>query len=128
VLKTYLNNSSFEYLHYKNLLFVKEKIKVIVTAAPGQRNIIPSGFYMEQNNPNPFEKLTTIKFCLPCQSKVTVIITNEYGKVVDKLISCTQKAGTYELKFLADGLPEGTYYFHVVADNYSESQEMELIK
>jgi len=57
---------------------------VIVAAAPGKRNIIPSGFYLEQNNPNPFEKLTTIKFCLPCQSKVTVLITNEYGKVVIK--------------------------------------------
>jgi hypothetical protein len=101
---------------------------VVVAVAPGKRNIIPSGFHLEQNEPNPFEKLTTIKFCLPNQSKVTVIITNEYGKVVDKLISCTQKAGTYELKFLADGLPKGTYYCHIVADNYSESQEMELIK
>lgn len=101
---------------------------MIVTAAPGQRNILPSGFHLEQNDPNPFEKLTTIKFCLPSQSKVTVLITNSYGKVVDKLISCVQKAGTYELKFFAEGLPRGTYYCHVVADNYSESKEMELIK
>lgn len=101
---------------------------MIVTAAPGKINIIPSGFYMEQNDPNPFEKLTTIKFCLPCQSKVTVLITNSYGKVVDKLISCVQKAGTYELEFIAEGLPKGTYYCHVVSENYAESQEMELIK
>jgi hypothetical protein len=101
---------------------------VIVASAPGKRNIIPSGFHLEQNDPNPFEKLTTIKFCLPSQSKVTVLITNAYGKVVDKLISREQKAGTYELKFFADGLPKGTYYCHIVADNYSESQEMEIIK
>ena len=101
---------------------------MIVAAAPGKRNIIPSGFHLEQNDPNPFEKLTTIKFCLPCQSKVTVLITNAYGKVVDKLISCVHNAGTYELEFFADGLPKGTYYCHVVADKYSESQEMELVK
>jgi len=101
---------------------------VIVAAAPGKRNIIPSVFHLEQNEPNPFEKLTTIKFCLPCQSKVTVLITNEFGKVVDKIISNVHKAGSYELEFVAEGLPKGTYYCHIVADNYSESQEMELIK
>lgn len=101
---------------------------MIVSAAFGKRNIIPSGFHLEQNDPDPFEKLTTIKFCLPCQSKVTVLLTNSYGKVVDKLISYTHEAGTYELGFFADGLPKGTYYCHVVADNYSESQEIELAK
>jgi len=101
---------------------------VIVTAAPQTININPSGFYLEQNDPNPFQKLTTIKFCLPCQSKVTVLITNSYGKVVDKLISTVQNAGIYKFEFIADGLPKGTYYCHVVADNYSESREMELIK
>ena len=101
---------------------------MIVTAAPGKRNTIPSGFHLEQNDPNPFEKLTTIKICLPCQSKVTVLITNAYGKVVDKVISRVHKAGMYELEFFAEGLPKGTYYCHVVADKYSESKEMELIK
>ena len=93
-----------------------------------EQSALPVDFDLSQNEPNPFKKLTTIRINIPRQTKVTVLITNSYGKVVDKLISCTQKAGTYELKFLADGLPKGTYYCHIVADNYSESQEMELIK
>lgn len=101
---------------------------MIVTAAPLTRNIIPSGFYLEQNDPNPFNGKTNIKFCLPFQSKVTVLITNSYGKVVDKLISCVYDAGTYELEFFADGLPRGTYFCHVVADRFSDSREMELTK
>ena len=99
-----------------------------LTGATKSKKIIPTGFYLEQNNPNPFDKLTTIKFNLPYQAKVTVIITNSYGRVVDKLISSVHDAGSYEFEFVADGLPKGTYFYHVVADKFAESREMELIK
>ena len=101
---------------------------MILTAAPQTKNNSQSEFYLEQNEPNPFNGKTKIKFCLSNQSKVTVLITNSYGKVVDKLISSVLDAGIYELDFFADGLSRGTYFCHVVADNYSHSQEMELIK
>lgn len=97
-------------------------------AAQYKKNIIPSGFYLEQNYPNPFKNLTTLKFNLPYEAKVTVIITNSYGKVVDKLISHVQDAGSYQFEFLAEGLPGGTYFCHVVADKFSESREMELTR
>ncbi len=99
---------------------------MIVTALPGVKNIVPIGFFMEQNNPNPFKGKTSIKICLPCESKITVLITNSYGKVVDKLISNVHCAGAYELEFFADGLPRGTYFCHVVTENFSDSREMEL--
>jgi len=105
----------------------EEKIKVILTVAPQIENSILSEFYLEQNEPNPFNGKTKIKFCLSSQSKVTVLITNSYGKVIDKLISSVLDAGIYELDFFGDGLTRGTYFCHVVADNDSFSREMELI-
>jgi len=101
---------------------------VILTAAQRMNDNVQSGLYMEQNDPNPFNGMTTIKFCLSNQSKVTILITNSYGKVVDKLISNLLNPGNYKLDFVADGLSKGTYFCHVVADNYSYSQEMELVK
>lgn len=93
-----------------------------------ENSALPVDFDLSQNEPNPFKMLTTIKINLPHRTKVTVLITNSYGKVVDKLISSVQDAGTYELDFFADGLSRGTYFCHIVADNYSYSREMELIK
>jgi len=101
---------------------------VNLTGAQRLKKNIPSGFYLEQNNPNPFNKLTTIRFNLPYQSKVTIVITNSFGRVVYKMISNLYEAGSYNLDFLADGLPKGTYFCHVVADKFSDSREMELIK
>ena len=93
-----------------------------------EQSALPVDFDLSQNEPNPFKKLTTIKINLPRQTKVTVLITNSYGKVVDKLISSVLDEGMYELEFFADGLSRGTYFCHLVADNYSETMEMELIK
>ena len=99
-----------------------------VTGVSKSRKFISTGFYLEQNTPNPFNKLTTLKFNLPYEAKVTIVITNSYGMVVDKLISSVHDAGSYELEFIGDGLPGGTYFCHVVADNFSYSREMELTK
>jgi len=101
---------------------------VNITDSPRTQKIIKTGFYLEQNNPNPFNKLTTIRFNLPYESKVTIVITNSFGRVVDKMISNLYDAGSYNLEFIAEGLPKGTYFYHVVADKFSESREMELIK
>ena len=101
---------------------------MIISAATIQQNKNQLGFFLEQNRPNPFKSLTIIKYTLPSRSRVTVLITNSYGKVVDKLISETQDAGSYELKFSADGLPKGTYFYHVVANKFCDSREMEITK
>jgi hypothetical protein len=106
----------------------EEKIVVIVTGSSKSKKILSKGFYLEQNNPNPFNKQTSIQFTLPYQSRVSIIITNSYGRVVDKIISNMYDAGAYDLEFLGDGLPKGTYFYHVIADKFSDSREMELIK
>lgn len=85
-------------------------------------------FFLETLENNAIRKQAKIKINLPYRTRVTVIITNAYGKVVDKIISSVQNAGCYELEFCAEELPRGTYFCHLVADNFSESKELELIK
>ena len=99
-----------------------------VTAATQVNNKRRTNFFLEPIEPNPFRKQAKIKINLPYRTRVTVLITNAYGKVVDKMVSITHNAGFYELEFYAEELPRGTYFCHVVADDFSESKEMELTK
>lgn len=101
---------------------------MIVTAAKQIKNKSRSNFFLESEEPNQLRKQAKIKINLPYRTRVTVIITNAYGKVVDKMISSVQNAGCYELEFSAEELPRGTYFCHLVADNFSESKEIELTK
>ena len=99
-----------------------------IVGLPKSNRIKQSGFYLEQNSPNPFKNLTKIHFNLPYEARVSIIVTNSYGRVIDKIISCPYNAGSYNLEFMADGLPKGTYFYHVIADKFTDSREMELVK
>lgn len=101
---------------------------MIVTAAARLNNKSRTNFFLESIEPDTLRKLAKIMINLPFRTRVTVIITNAYGKVVDKMISSIHNAGCYELEFSAEELPRGTYFCHVIADNFSESKEMELTK
>lgn len=94
-----------------------------------KHSVTPKEFILSQNYPNPFKKITTINYSLPCNSrKVMIMFNNEFGRVIEKLILDEQQAGEYEIEFYADGLPKGTYFYHVIAGDLFDSREMELIK
>jgi hypothetical protein len=90
--------------------------------------VIPVQFYLDQNYPNPFRGKTSIRYSVAYKTKVIIIVINTEGDVIEKLISQEQDAGTYEIDFNADGLAEGSYFYQIIAGNYSCTKKMELIK
>ena len=72
--------------------------------------LVPSEFYLGQNFPNPFNKATNIKYCLPVKSKVKLNIFKSAGEIVKQLVNNIQEAGTYEIKLNGCDFEEGQYY------------------
>ncbi|MBL7085611.1 MAG: choice-of-anchor D domain-containing protein, partial [Candidatus Cloacimonetes bacterium] len=54
---------------------------------------IPESFALHQNYPNPFNPVTTIRYELPEQSFVTIVIYDILGRTVKQLVNSTQGAG-----------------------------------
>ncbi|MDP2366534.1 MAG: YCF48-related protein [Ignavibacteria bacterium] len=90
--------------------------------------ILPSKFNLYQNYPNPFNPKTKIKYQLPIESKVVIKIYNILGAEVFELINERKEAGIYEIDFTADVLSSGTYIYTIVADNFTLSKKMILLK
>ena len=90
--------------------------------------VTPEKFDLSQNDPNPFKGKTSIKYSVPYKSKVIFMINNYEGHIVDRISIKKQGIGLYEIEFYADGLPAGTYFYHLIADDFYISKEMELIK
>lgn len=101
---------------------------MIVTTTTQFNKKSRTNFFLEPVETTQFRKKAKIKINLPYRTRMTVIITNVYGKVVDKMISSVQNAGCHELEFSSEELPRGTYFCHAIADNFSESKELELTK
>ncbi len=90
---------------------------------------IPKEYSLSQNYPNPFNPTTTIRFGLPKESAVTLMIYNVLGEQVATLINNeTLNAGEYNYEFNASRLASGTYIYRITAGEFSQTKKMILIK
>ena len=95
---------------------------------------LPEDFAIYQNYPNPFNPATTIKFALPTESNVRVVVYNLLGEVVRELSNLNYKAGYHQVNFNASNLSSGIYFYSIEAsavdgsDNFKEVRKMMLLK
>jgi hypothetical protein len=91
---------------------------------------IASGYELGQNYPNPFNPKTNFRFSIPERAKVTVRIMNLLGEEVGTrpIDGVVMEAGSYEVDFLAEGIPSGTYVYRLEAGNIIKTRKMVLSK
>ena len=94
---------------------------------------IPVKFSLYQNYPNPFNPLTTIRYDIPANNFVTLGIYDMMGKMIKRLVSQKQDAGTVSVVW--DGkntngeyVAAGVYIYLINAGDYSQTKKMILLK
>ncbi len=93
-------------------------------------------FKLEQNYPNPFNPSTTFKYTIPSviaseakQSQfVTLKVYDILGNEIATLVNEEKSAGSYEVKFNANGLSSGIYFYKLQTGNFIETRKMNLVK
>jgi hypothetical protein len=87
-----------------------------------------TGFELFQNHPNPFNNFTTIPYVLTKSGYVSLKIFNLLGNEVAELVDENKSAGDYQLRFNADGLSEGIYYYTMSFNNQMLTKKMMVTK
>ncbi len=90
--------------------------------------LLPTGFSLNQNFPNPFNPTTVISYSVPSTLRVTLKIYNVLGKEVMTLVDAEKTAGNYNATFDASNLPSGVYIYRIQAGKFSEAKRMVLVK
>lgn len=95
--------------------------------------LIPSYFELHQNYPNPFNPVTTIKYQLPVESKVSLKVFDVLGREVKTLINEFQPAGHFKLEWngtdsFGNKVTSGIYFYRIETDNYNSVKKMLLLK
>jgi len=85
-------------------------------------------FALEQNYPNPFNPSTTIKYSIPGDGHVELIVFNTMGETITTLVNEYKSAGNYEVNFVSHGLSSGIYFYKLSVNEFSSIKKMILLK
>jgi N-acetylneuraminic acid mutarotase len=89
---------------------------------------VPNSFRVYQNYPNPFNPSTKIRYDLPKNSFVKLVVFDMLGREIETLVNENQTTGVYEATFDASQYPSGLYFYRLTTENYSETKKMILMK
>jgi hypothetical protein len=78
--------------------------------------------------PNPFSLQTTIQFEIEASGPVTVTLYDLLGSRVAVLVRDDLAAGTHHVKWNADGLPSGVYFYRIETGRTTRSGRMVKVR
>ena len=92
-------------------------------------NIIPSGFLLMQNFPNPFNPATIVKYIIPSKNNIRLSVYDIEGKEISSLVNSVKNTGQYQAVFDGSKFPSGIYFCILFVDEtLIDSKKMILLK
>ena len=96
--------------------------------------VTPDQYVLEANYPNPFNPSTMIRFSLPAENKISLVVYDMLGREVKTLIGSQEMAkGAYQQEWdgtnnAGQGVASGSYVYTLKFGNFSKSQKMMLVR
>ncbi|GJQ64517.1 MAG: hypothetical protein SCALA702_35700 [Melioribacteraceae bacterium] len=105
-----------------------QEVNYVPPVGVDEREDQPYQFSLSQNYPNPFNPETTIKFALPEEGRVRLVIYNTLGEVVDIIVDEVLESGYHLLTFNGGSLSSGVYYYRILYGGQSITKKLILLK
>ncbi len=83
---------------------------------------------LHQNDPNPFNPKTVIRFELPKSGAVDLSVYDVRGKLVQNLVRGDLGAGAHEANFQPENVASGLYYYVLNTEGEKQVGKMTLLK
>lgn len=115
-------------LYYVTTGGVVTRIMYIATGVLTMDARVPTEFALQQNFPNPFNPVTTIRFSVVTEGRVRLRVFNLLGSEIASLVDERKRAGSYEVTFDAGALPSGLYLCHLASGDLLQTKKMMLIR
>jgi len=90
--------------------------------------LLPAGFGLVGNYPNPFNAATTISYELSEPVEVKLEVYNLQGQLVETLVNSHQEVGRRSAVWDASRVSSGIYFYKLSAGDLSEVRRMILVK
>jgi len=106
-------------------------VNIVVSIEPIPN--IPDVYALDQNYPNPFNPITVLRYALPEQSNVSLVVYNLMGQQVIRWDEGNVEPGFYEKTWNGtnrNGIPvtSGIYIYRLIAGDFIQTKKMVLLK
>ena len=87
-------------------------------------DIKPQSYSLDQNYPNPFNPTTVIRYSLPENARVNLVVYNILGRQVAELVNGEVGAGYHQVEFNAGKLSSGIYFYRLTTDKFTQISQI----
>jgi len=99
----------------------------------GEIPLIPSSYELFQNFPNPFNPETTIRFQIPEEGRVRIVIYSILGQYVRELLNDYKTVGVHEVVWdgcndFGEQVSSGVYIYNFISESFHQTRKMILVK
>ena len=124
-----LRDSGFSCTKDSSEMSIYDRKVLSVTSSDNYENhSTPSYFLLGQNFPNPYNPNTAIRYQIPEICFVTLKLYDSIGNEVANLVNEEQQAGSYRVKFDANLLSSGIYFYRLQAGTFVQTKKMVLLR
>ena len=98
-----------------------------------ENELLPNNFALYQNQPNPFNPITTLRYDLPQNEMINITIYDMKGRIIKTLVNSSQTAGHKTIQWNATNeqnkpVSAGLYLYRVQAGEFRQTRKMLLLK
>ena len=130
------NRNNIWYVGFGHLYayhFLQSTYPNLNLASMGPNIVAPEQIMIYQNYPNPFNPTTTLRYDLPEDANVNIIIYDMMGRVVSNLAISKQNAGYKSIQWNAtnnqgQSVSAGVYLYSIEAGQFRQTKKMILLK
>jgi hypothetical protein len=117
----------------KQTYLMRANVQFVTDLQDEENNNLPKKFSLSQNYPNPFNPETIIRYELPKNTDVSLIIYNTLGQKIKTLVYGKQSAGKYQLKWdgkndARQNAASGIYILQFKSSEFIQVRKMLLIR
>ncbi|MCL5029305.1 MAG: C25 family cysteine peptidase [Bacteroidetes bacterium] len=134
-LQTKLTNENIDYSDGKILqrytLLGDPALKIsssVIASNQHDFDNVPARYGLEQNYPNPFNPSTEIQYQISKPGSVSIKVFDILGREVASLINEEKQIGTYTIKFSANNLSSGIYFYRMQVTSTSGGNIFSSVK
>jgi hypothetical protein len=98
-----------------------------------EENAIPESFTLTQNFPNPFNPETAIRFGLPEDAHVQLVVIDLLGREIRELVDGNRKAGYHSVIWdgrdnAGNAVPSGIYLYQITTGSFRDWKKLALVR